>query len=137
MSMRLPPTLGFAKLLAVSIALFALLELLGWPLAILAGIIIGLLASRWRDAVLAGALGCLIGWSLYLMAYGLAAGVAVAKALALLRDFVAITLLLGLALGSLSSSIGFLALDIWRRARARETRAQEAEVREAPEVSGA
>jgi len=136
MSVRFLPTLSFAKLLAVSIALFALLELLGWPLAILAGIIIGLLASRWRDAVLAGALGCLIGWSLYLMAYGLAAGAAVAKALVLLRDFAAITLLLGLALGSLSSSIGFLALDMWRRARARETRAQETEVRGTPETTG-
>ena len=136
MRVRFPLALGFAKLLAVSIALFALLELLGWPLTILAGIIIGLLASRWRDAVLAGALGCLIGWSLYFTAYGLAAGVAVAKALGLLRDFAAITLLLGLALGSLSSSIGFLALDIWKRVRAREIRAQEAEAHEAPEATG-
>ena len=130
MRVRFPPTLGFARLLAVSIVLLALMELLGWPLVILAGIIIGLLASRWRDAVLAGALGCLIGWSFYLMAYGLAAGAALAKALAMLRDFAAITLLLGLALGSLSSSIGYLALDIWKHVRARETRVQEVEAEE-------
>ena len=128
MSRRFLPVLGFTRLLALSIALFALLELAGWPLAILAGIIIGLMASRWRDAASAGALGGLIGWSLYLAAYSLMAAPALARALSLVGSFAAITLLLGLALGLLSSSTGYLAMSVLRQLL--ERRAQGAQARE-------
>lgn len=125
MRVKIPFTLGLLKLVAFSIVIFALMELAGWPLAILAGVIVGLLASRWRDAVLAGALGALIGWLLYLTVYGLVAGAAMARALTLLPDFAAITLLLGLVLGSLSSSASYFALNLWRQIREQKAQARE------------
>ena len=112
-------SLGLKALVPISIAAFAVAELGGWPFAIVAGILVGLLARDWLRALASGGLGVVVGWGLYFLIYWRAAPAAFSTALALVPMFLAMTFLLGLALGLLSSSVGYFAASLVRLKMAR------------------
>ena len=107
-------SLGLKALVPISIVAFAVAELGGWPLAIAAGIIVGLLARDWLRALASSGLGVVVGWGLYFLAYWGTAPIVFARVLSLVPVFLAMTFLLGLVLGLLSSSIGYFAASIVR-----------------------
>jgi len=100
---------GLKICLPLAIGLSALLELAGWPFIVVAGLVMGALALDWKRALLSGFLGGLMGWGLYFLAYWAMAPEAMAIAMALVPDFLAITLLLGAIIGLLSASTGYFA----------------------------
>jgi len=115
---RLPGSLSLKALLPLAIALFALAELAGWWTTIIIGLIVGLLAEGWSRALASGGLGILIGWGCHFLAYWIMAPEAFSRAISLVPGFLGLTLLLGLALGLLSSSVGYFAISLYRARKA-------------------
>lgn len=104
--------------LLITLVIACLLELTGvWTLLIIASVVGGFLSKSFVRAVIAGGLGLLVCWLIYLGAYHLLNPVGMSIATSIFSLIAAISLVLILVLGVVSASFGYFLSRVLERGR--------------------
>lgn len=112
--------LGLLSCLLITLAIACLLELTRiWVLLIIASILGGFLSKSFVKAMVAGGLGLLVCWIIYLGAYYTLNPVGMSIATSMFSSLLIISLVLLLALGLLGASLGYLLSRVLERPRSK------------------